>query len=557
MRGWLKPPFEPAADSTASPAGAIRSAALCCVLGIASLALLLTAPTKGDFWWGDAPRHALNGVFVMDFIAAHPFADPVQWAIHYYLMRPALTIMFYPPLFYVAEAGAFALFGVSAFVAQLTVSLFVVLLAGAVYSLARLLLPRWSAAGAALLAIGTPEAAFWGRQVMLDLPACALIATSACCLSWYLRGGRPLAIYATALLLLAAIYTKYNAAFVAPALATAFVFARGKEGLRDRHALIAAGLTVIGLIPAILTMLKFGARNFESMSGLQGTLPLGSLDCWLFYIRALPSQLGIITLALATGGIILAIRRCIRGPNRWVYALLLAWLVVGYLFFTMISLKEPRDTIMVLLPLAIAAPLFLQATLPRGMGEPAGLALGIFALLYTLVFCPVDRLDGYQDVAAFLVRNVPHGGVVLFSGYRDANLIFDLSTIRDRPDIAIVRIDKLLLSAPVGERRRGVKQADYDTATIARQLRDLGASYFVIQPGFWSDLAVMARFNDVMTGPDYARAAHFGVTGTLSTQDGTQGIDILRPTYAVTATSGRVSIEMPLAGQKFEGSIHP
>jgi hypothetical protein len=26
----------------------------------------LSAPRHGEFWWSDSPRHALNGVFVMD-----------------------------------------------------------------------------------------------------------------------------------------------------------------------------------------------------------------------------------------------------------------------------------------------------------------------------------------------------------------------------------------------------------------------------------------------------------------------------------------------------------
>ena len=95
---------------------------IACLLALACLALLLTAPAAGDFWWQDAPRHAINGVFVRDFVAAQPVIHPSQWAIDYYLMRPALTIMFYPPLFYAVEAGAFALFGVSHFVAQAVVS---------------------------------------------------------------------------------------------------------------------------------------------------------------------------------------------------------------------------------------------------------------------------------------------------------------------------------------------------------------------------------------------------------------------------------------------------
>ena len=66
----------------------------------------------------------------------------------------------------------------------------------------------------------------------------------------------------------------------------------------------------------------------------------------------------------------------------------------------------------------------------------------------------------------------------------------------------------------------------------------------------------MRRFDNVINGPDYVKAGHFALTGDLSTQDGTRGIDILRPTYPVAPAAGRISIDMPLAGQRFE-SRHP
>ena len=527
------------------------------VLALACLALLLTAPVAGDFWWGDAPRHAMNGVFIRDFIAAHPFSNAAQWAIDYYLKRPSLTILFYPPLFYGVEAIVFTLIGVSHFAAQFTVWLFSVLLAAAAYVLARNVLPRWSALAASLLVIGTPETAFWGRQVMLDVPAYALITTSACCLAAYIRTGRKSAIYFTALFLLAAIYTKYNAGFVAPALAISLGVAKGRAVFRDRHALAAAAIAVFGLVPALLLLSKFGASNLGSVTGLPGTLPLTGLACWLFYLEALPGQLGVITAALGVCGLVVCIWRFATGPERWAYALLLAWLFIGYLFFSLISLKEQRDTVMVLLPLAITAPMFLLTILPKSFGEFAGLGLGTGGLVYTLVFCPIPIVAGYQDIAAYLARNVPRGGVVLYSGYRDANLIFDLTTIQERSDISVVRVDKLLLSAPVGERRRGIRQADYDEVVIAKMLRELGATYFVVQPDFWSDLEVMARFNRVIQGPEYTKIAHFDVTGLLSTQDGAQGIEILKPNYAVSTAHGNVDIDMPLAGQRFNRSVRP
>jgi hypothetical protein len=85
-------------------------------------------------------------------------------------------------------------------------------------------------------------------------------------------------------------------------------------------------------------------------------------------------------------------------------------------------------------------------------------------------------------------------------------------------------------------------------------LRNLGASYFVVQPGFWSDLALIERFNNVGIGPDCVKVAHFGLTGDLSMQNGTQGIDVLRPADSVDTKSVRVNIDMPLAGRRAASS---
>jgi hypothetical protein len=482
-------------------------------------------------------------------VAAHPVADPARWAIDYYLRRPALTILFYPPFLYAVEAVAFALFGVSHFVAQATVTLFIGLLAGATYVLARNLLPRSSSVGAAPMAIGMPEAALWGRQVMLDVPAYALIAASACCLVAYLKGGRSRTIYLAALFLVAAIYTKYNAGFIAPAFLATFFLAKGKSAWRDVHAITAGICGVVGLLPALFLMLRFGARNIDSVTGLSDSLPLDSWACWLFYLRALPAQMGMLGLVLAACGLALMVRRFVAGPDRWVFGLLLAWLVAGYVIFTVVRLKEVRDTTMALLPLAIAAPFLLLSVLPRPAGQFAGLALGAGTLVFTLLFCPVPYVDGYRQIAAFLARAVPRDGVVVYSGYRDANLVFDLAAIPDRSDIRVVRTDKLLLAVPFGERRRGLEAADDDDARIAAMLRDLGAAYFVIQPGFWSDVPVMARLNAVIDTSDYAKVQHFDLTGILSTEDGTKGIDVYRPTYPVTAKSGHVDLKMPITRQ--------
>ena len=63
------------------------------VLVAAAMALYVSAPTEGDFWWSEAPRNALNGAFMLDLLRELPFDDPFRWAVDYYYQYPALTIL--------------------------------------------------------------------------------------------------------------------------------------------------------------------------------------------------------------------------------------------------------------------------------------------------------------------------------------------------------------------------------------------------------------------------------------------------------------------------------
>src|SRR3954468_21029182 len=83
------------------------------LIAIVLLLFVTGAPTDDAFSWPDSPRHALNGAFLLDFARTHPLHDPAGYAYNYYAQYPALTILFYPPLFYVLLAIFYALFGVS------------------------------------------------------------------------------------------------------------------------------------------------------------------------------------------------------------------------------------------------------------------------------------------------------------------------------------------------------------------------------------------------------------------------------------------------------------
>ncbi len=74
--------------------------------------------------------------------------------------------------------------------------------------------------------------------------------------------------------------------------------------------------------------------------------------------------------------------------------------------------------------------------------------------------------------------HAPLGGLVLFSGYRDGNFVFDMREHPERRDLTLLRADKLLLRIAV-ERIRGVEQVDLDEEGIKSLLRAQGVAMVV------------------------------------------------------------------------------
>lgn len=523
------------------------------VLIVATLMLFAAAPTGGDFSWSDSPRHALNGAFVKDFAAALPWRDPAGWAVDYYLQYPALSILFYPPLFYGVEAIVYALFGVSHPAAQAAVLLFVPILGAGAYGLSRFILPRWSALGVALLVIGAPETAFWARQIMLDVPCYACVVAGAYFVCRHLTQERRGDLYLAVLLVLAAVYIKLNAVFIAPVLAATVIAAKGRALARDRDAIRAAALGAVGLIPALWLTWRFGAVNIESVAGKQDTLPLSSLLAWLYYGRHIPSSFGYVGALLGAAGLVLLLAGR-TGLTRWFTWLLVGWFVLFYVLLSAIGVREPRHGLIMLFPLAVCAALSLHRILPERWAQASMLALGAATFGLSLVAYPPPVIEGYGAVVDFVAAHAPKDAIVLFSGYRDGNFIFDLRTHEERRDIVTLRADKLLLKVAV-ERSRGVAEQNFDQAAIARLVREFGVDLIVFQPGFWEDLREMGRLDAVVHSADFERVASFDITGTVPHSD--RRIEIYRPTYPVVRTRRDLQLDMPIIRDKFKGTIRP
>lgn len=515
--------------------------------------LFLGAPSGNTFSWSDAPRHALNGVFVKDLIVAAPLGDPAGYAYAYYAKYPALTILFYPPLFYAISAPFYALFGVSEHTALLVIGLHYVAFAWGAWRLFRFWLDRWQAMAAAAVLVAAPEIAFWGRQVMLEIPSLAFAVWSAVVFTRYRREHRPALLYWSLVLLVLAMYTKLTAGFLALVYLATLVAERRGALVRDRHAWGAAVLSIVGLVPLVVLTLKFGQANVQSATGIADSLASRStLAGWTWYMERLPEQLGWPMVIAALAGVAVLIkRRRVPGFSRADMLFWGLWFLFGYLFFSAIDLKEARHSLFLLPPVALAAILAFSALLPARGALAASAVLFALVVGQTVLLRPVHYVGGYAEAADIVARKAARGSAVLFSGYRDGSFVFNMRAREDRKDLSVVRADKILLNVAV-RRELGVKEKELDEAAISERIDSMGVEYVVVQPGFWNDLAVMQRFERVIASGQFEEVARIATPANYPAHE--KELVIYRNLHPVKQGGGQREIDLPIIGRTIQSA---
>ncbi len=470
------------------------------VAWVAGALVCLTGNFGSDFWWPDAPRHAMDGVFILDFVRAIPWGgNPYEYAVEYYARYPCLGLVHYPPVFAAVEAVVFAALGISVESARVAVALFGGLAASFAYALGRRLLGRFGGIVAALLVVTAPELALWGREVMLEVPVVAMMLGASYFLIRYLQEERAgFAVAASAFLALG-ILTKQTACVVVPAFVAYAVWRCGWRVLVRREVLIAAAVFVAIVLPyAVVTVLLCPVNVGQSIGSLKGEFdnPRLSLASALFYIRGLPKYTGVLGLVgLAALGIGLGVRHHwprarSSGSGSHPLVFFALWAGCCYAVFSfVIALKTAR-----LFVVAVPALAMLSAwgwRLVKDCGRigrwAAHLGLGVLLVQFGLCLAgrrydpwaePAPLVSGTADLSEELVRNEP--GTVLYYGRFNGNFVFDVRRLAPRDGWLVLRASKMLFSMP-GMQTFGLTVHAGTEAQIRRVFTDYGVRYVAVE----------------------------------------------------------------------------
>jgi hypothetical protein len=223
--------------------------------------LVTGAYTQSIGGYADEPGHFMSGLLIRDYIAAGLPWPPMSWAEAYYAHHPTLGIGYWPPLFYMAEAGWMLLFGYSRTSMLLFIAVICAALQYLLFRAARNHFGFATALGVATALPLIPAVAWSNSMIMTDVfvtlvAFAATLALGRCLETPSLKNG-----LLFGMLFGLALLTKLSAAFVLLAVPLAIVISRRFDILRRPALWIAAAVVCVTAGPWFLGMSHFTTRG--------------------------------------------------------------------------------------------------------------------------------------------------------------------------------------------------------------------------------------------------------------------------------------------------------
>jgi hypothetical protein len=395
--------------------------------------------SDGLWFQGDAPRHAVNGLFWWDLVHALP-RDPVAYAVRYYARYPVIAPVTYPPLFYLVEGLAFAAFGSSPYVAKALVLVFAIVAGLYTMAWAR----RWIGepagwAGAFLAFI--PGMVLWSNTVMLNVPATALGLGSLYHFRRWRETGRTTQCLAASGFAFAVLLTYYPGGIVLCVLVT-WALVGGRPLRFDRRLLWIAGIALMASVPLLAAVLLAPVHTSRQLPTIA---LLTSSVTWTFYWRVLPTVVGMPALAAGAAG---AAGALLTSKWRGEACYVGSWILVLILTLSLLPARDPRYVLLVIPAFILAAAMGVAWAAERvpplaPAWQTVVLVVGLVAGLWSAAGVQVPQVSGFREIATYLQRRAP-ADAVLYDGPYDGLFGFHVRASDPHFERRLVLADKLV-----------------------------------------------------------------------------------------------------------------
>jgi len=457
----------------------IKDLGACALLAMICLAVSARA-WHSEFTYPDAARHAMDGVFLHDFLRASGWANPVGFALAYYARYPSIAFMlYYPPGYALFQVPFFLVFGVGLFSVTLAAVVCLVAFAVVWYLWISRMGGRWIAFWGTAFAVTSVVFVRWAGEPMLEIPALLVLSLAAFAYTEFLKKGGAWRLVAAAVLLGAAIETKQTAGFLVPALVAAPFVCGGKEHFNRRNVLFSVAAFVLVCAPVAYVTWRFGAASLAAAAGSRHAA-LWSAENWLANLHFLATtQTGPALAAFALAGVLLASLRRDKGM-----LFLVLFAAADYLAFSLVSYKSSRLS-MFWVPAVTSLAVYFVCEI-GGRKKYRAMKVALIGLLvvfqgaYLYRFGRFVHVRGYEDAAKYVVAESSGAHTVLVGAYHNGNFVFHVRAQDPRGRLAVLRSSKVLYTSAVMP-RFGTKVFCRNEADILKLLRRFGTRFVVIE----------------------------------------------------------------------------
>ena len=419
----------------------------------------------------------------------------MAFARRQYALYPALGIgIHHPPGLAIAEAGAFAVFGISMVVARAVILAFGVLCLVGLYLLLRKATTLAGALSGTSLMVCMPLIVKWGRETMLEMPTLAVLVWSAYLFLRYLD--RPAKGRLILFLTVATMgpFFKQTAIFILPVFGLWALVRRKKMGIPTSH-LVAAALTLVLIPGAYFYMIFARASFYTARVGGKSELPFMLQVATTFRVSVvgMAKGAGLVGLSLAIAGAIIAMFK----QRSRVFFLACFWLVSFVLMWSLshgpdLATREPRFLFFGIVPFAMFAGLGLGHLAEMLRPERVRVAIVTVLVLGMAMMGFARDVTVGPDYRPIVGVHTPriHGNVVMFAGQRDSDFIFAVREIIGPQKAIILRSSKMLYDCAVGPEfsKSGYRELVSDMSDIEKVLDDFGVSavFAVREDAHWA-----------------------------------------------------------------------
>ena len=294
---------------------------------------------------------------------------------------------------------------------------------------------------AALLIGVMPYTVVVDRQILLDSPMAFFATLGLYFLIRFIQSDEVAWVYAAAVAIGLATLTKETAVLLLGGVYAFFALTR-KTRLRLAQMLVAGVIFVLTVLPYPIS-LKIAGSSSTGGAFLTWQLLRRANHPWWFYVVEVPPALGLAVVAVAVVGLLVMHRSL-----TWAEHLLLAWIAVPCLFFTVWAVKGFQYLLPIAVPVAVlAAMVVVSVPLPSIRWRAgavavttAGLRAAVAAaLVVTLAatcwfrvqpaaagssfLAGTGGVPGGREAGLWVADNIPEGAQLLALGPSMANII--------------------------------------------------------------------------------------------------------------------------------------